>query len=156
MALSFEDAVSELYRAPLDQFVAERKRLAGELKAAGDKAAAARFAKLGRPTISAWAVNQLWWHARDIFDPLLASAERLRAGDVSARASHRELLARLRARAADLLVASGHGATEATLRRVSTTLAAVSATGSFEPDPWGALAADREPPGFDALSAMST
>jgi hypothetical protein len=31
------------------------------------------------------------------------------------------------------------------------TLAAVAAAGGFDPEPPGALAADREPPGFDAL-----
>jgi hypothetical protein len=38
--------------------VAERRQLAGELKAAGDKDAA-KLAKLARPPISAWAVDQL-------------------------------------------------------------------------------------------------
>ena len=28
------------------------------------------LAKLGRPPVSAWAVNQLYWHARDAFDRL--------------------------------------------------------------------------------------
>ena len=47
-------------------------------------AEATRFAKLGRPTISAWAVNQLWWHARDAFDALFETAARLRKGDLHA------------------------------------------------------------------------
>ena len=36
-----DEAVAELFRGPHATFVAERKRLAGELKAAGDKAGAA-------------------------------------------------------------------------------------------------------------------
>lgn len=150
MALSYEEAVPELYRAPLDQFVSERKRLAGELKLAGDKAGAARLAKLGRPPLSVWAVNQLWWDCREAFEQLLATGARLRAGELAAAAAHREVLVRLRSRAAELLTAAGHSATEATLRRVSSTLAALAASG-FAPDVPGALAADRDPPGFEAL-----
>jgi hypothetical protein len=158
MASQYDAAVATLYQAPLDQFVAERKRLAAELKSAGDKDGASRFAKLGRPTISAWAVNQLWWNARDDFDELLASAERLRLGDLAASREHRDATTALRARAASLLSEGGHGAADATLRRVTTTLSALAANGGFDPDQPGALAADRDPPGFgaagfDALSA---
>jgi flagellar biosynthesis GTPase FlhF len=69
-------------------------------------------------------------------------------------------LAQLRTHAAGVLVEAGHPATEATLRRVSATLAALAAAGSFEPDPPGALTADRDPPGFDdaalSLASLST
>jgi hypothetical protein len=150
MSASYDEAVAELYRAPHDAFVAERKRLATELKAAGDKAGAARLLKLGRPTLSAWAVNQLWWQARDLFDGLLAAGARLRVGDQAATAERRDAIAALKSRAAALLVDGGHAVNEATLRRVTTTLAALAATGGFEPDAPGALAADRDPPGFDA------
>ena len=156
MPADYDAAVAELYQAPHASFVAERKRLAGELKAAGDKAGAAAFAKLGRPTISAWVVNQLWWHARDAFSLLLASAARLRDGDLAANADHRDALHRLKTRAAAMLAEAGHGATESTLRRVAQTLAAIAATGSWEPDPAGALATDRDPPGFDAAMLAPT
>lgn len=150
MPLSYEDARAELYRAALDEFVAARKRLASELTRAGDKPGAARFKKLARPSLSAWAVNQLWWHARETFEEFLSSAARLRAGELAATSSHRDLLAKLRGRAAQLLTEGGHAASEATLRRVSATLSALSAAGGFEPDAPGALTADRDPPGFDA------
>src|SRR5262249_1531955 len=52
-------------------------------------------------------------------------------------------------RAATLLAAAGHPASEATLRRVIMNLSAVAAAGSFDPDPAGALTGDRDPPGFD-------
>src|SRR5690349_2493964 len=134
MALSYDDAVGELYRSPHDAFVAERKRLAQALKAGGDKAGAARLAKLGRPPISAWAVNQLWWQERDAFEQLFTVAARLRAGDQSAAGARRDTLAALKARAASVLVQAGHAANEATLRRVTTTLSALAAAGSFDPD----------------------
>jgi hypothetical protein len=147
--MPYPDALTELYQAPLATFVAERKRLAGNLKAEGDKAGAAKLLKLPRPTTSAWVVNQLYWHARDAFDALLATAERLRQADLAATAAHRDALATLRTRAQTFLTDAGHAPTEATLRRVTTTLAAVAATGGFTPDEPGTLAEDRDPPGFD-------
>lgn len=151
MATSYEQAVASLYQGELETFVAERKRLAGELKGAGDKDGSVRLSKLARPPISAWVVNQLYWRERDAFDELLESAAELRKGDLKATAAHREALATLRGRAATLLTESGHGATESTLRKVTTTLSALAASGGFDPDPPGALSADREPPGFEAF-----
>ena len=101
--MRYEHAVETLFQAPLDQFVAERKRLAAELKAEGDRTAAAKLAKLTRPPISAWVVDQLWWRARPEFVALFDSAERVRRGDFGANAAHRDALASLRARAAQIL-----------------------------------------------------
>jgi hypothetical protein len=152
MSTAYTAAVEALYRGAVDAFVTERKRLAAELKAAGDKEGAARLVKLGRPSISAWAVNQLWWHERKTFERLFESAERLKKGDREAGAAHREALAELRGLAAARLESAGHAAPDATLRRVTMTLSALAVAGSFEPDPAGALAADRDPPGFEAFA----
>ena len=156
MAADYDAALDELYQAPHGSFVDERKRIAAELKAAGDKTAAATLAKRARPAISAWVVNQLWWHARDAFESLLASAARLRDGDLGANAEHRASLTKLRARAAAMLGDAGHGATESTLRRVYQTIAAIAATGSWEPEAPGTLTGDRDPPGFDVAMLAPT
>jgi hypothetical protein len=150
MATGYDDAVSELYQAPHEAFVGERGRLAAELKAQGDKTGGARLAKLRRPPLSAWAVNQLWWQAREAFDELFETAERLRTGDLAASAAHRKALSTLAGRADSVLETAGHPATEATLRKVTATLSALAASGSFDPDPPGALTSDRDPPGFGA------
>src|SRR5262245_14543192 len=149
MALTYDEAVEDLYRGALDAFVAERKRLAGELKASGDKEGAARLGKLGRPSISAWTVNQLFWRERAAFERLLTTAERLRQGEHDAGADHQRALTTLRTLAAATLESGGHAAPESTLRRVTTTLSAIAAAGGFVPDPPGALVADRDPPGFE-------
>ena len=151
MASSYDEAVTALYQAPHESFVAERQRLSAELKASGDKLTAARVAKLARPPISAWAVNQLWWHARATFDELFETAGELRAGKLAARAAHRKALATLSARARKLLTESGHASSEGTLRRVEMTLSGLAAAGSFDPEPAGALTKDRDPPGFAAF-----
>ena len=147
----YRQALQTLYRAPLADFVAERKRLAAELHAAGEEDAAKQLAKRRRPTASAWTVNQLYWHARGAFDALLAAAARIRKGDLRETSAYREALGELRKRAAAVLRDAAHVATDATLRRVMVTLAAVAAAGGFDPDPPGTLATDREPPGFDAV-----
>jgi ElaB/YqjD/DUF883 family membrane-anchored ribosome-binding protein len=138
------NAVAELYQAPLGQFVAERKRLAKE---SGDKTLLERR----RPTISAWVVNQLWWHARDAFDRLMETADEIREGNVSADKAHREAIAKLRARAAAILKDAGHAATETVLRRVTTTLSAIAAAGDWQGHEPGQLPDDLDPPGFGAI-----
>lgn len=155
MPNAYDDAVSELYRAPHDQFVAERKRLASELTAAGDKAAGARLSKRRRPTVPAWTVNQLWWSAREPFQKLLDQAARLREGDLDAADAHRKALAGLRTRAQKTLSDAGHPVNEATLRRITTTLSAIAAAGGFDPDLPGALAFERDAPGFDAFGGAT-
>ncbi|HTQ03778.1 MAG TPA: hypothetical protein VMI54_07965 [Polyangiaceae bacterium] len=152
MTTEFDDAVAALFRAPHGEFVAARKRLGNELARAGDKPAAALFAKLPRPSISAWATNQLYWQAREEFEAFLASAARLRAGELGAAAEHRKQSNGLVNRAAALLKDGGHAASESTLRRIGANLAALAANGGFAPDPPGALKSDRDPPGFDAFA----
>jgi hypothetical protein len=148
---AYDDAVTSLYQAPFAEFVAERKRLAAELKASGDKDGAARLLKLQRPPVSAWAVNQLWWKERVGFEALIEAAEHVKVGDREAGKAHREALSALRGHAARLLQEAGNAASETTLRRVATTLSAVAAQGGFEPDAPGTLHADRDPPGFESL-----
>jgi DNA repair exonuclease SbcCD ATPase subunit len=149
--MTYAEAVATLHQASLNEFVSERKRLASELKAGGDAAGAARLAKLPRPSVSAWAVNQLWWREQPLFEQLIDAAARVKSGERDASKQHRESLAELRDHAANLLRSSGNAASETTLRRVTTTLSALAAAGGFEPDPPGALSADRDPPGFETV-----
>jgi len=152
VSASYDAAVTTLFQAALKDFVAERKRLLTELKTAGDKDGAARLGKLARPSVSAWTVNQLWWRERQAFEELIAAAARVKSGDRDASNKHREALAELRQRAGAILEEAGNAASEGTLRRIATTLSALAATGGFEPDPPGALVADRDPPGFETFA----
>jgi len=71
---SHDEAIDRLYQVPLDEFTAARNALA---KDAG--ARAPEIKKLEKPNLAAWAVNQLYWRARTIYDELIESAEGLRA-----------------------------------------------------------------------------
>ena len=151
----YEKAVEALYGVAPEGFVAERKRLSLELKAAGDKAGAQKLGALEKPSLSVWVVNQLYREQRKRFDELLEVAGKLRGGDLSVGAEHREALAEMRRLAAARLREAGNAANEATLRKVSASLSAIAAAGGFAPDPPGALRADRDPPGFGELDAAS-
>lgn len=153
--MNSDEAAEALYAAPLKQFVEERKRLAAELRTAGDKAGAAAVAKLPRPGMSAWVVNQLWRQAQGEMGALFAAGAKLRSGDFGAGAPQRAALQRLRAKAAEILKSDGHAASEGTLHRVQTTLQALSAIGGFEPDAPGRLVEDRDPPGFEVLGGVT-
>jgi hypothetical protein len=149
---SYSAALEALFRAPHADFVGERTRLSAELTKGGDASGGKKLAKVRRPSITAWAVNQLWWSERDTFKDFLRSAERLRDADLSATQGHRKAQSKLRERAAALLAGAGHATTEGTLRRVTATLGALAATGGFAPDEPGALRFDRDPPGFGAVN----
>ena len=72
--MTVEDALDDLYGAPLEDFVAERKRLAQKL--GGDEAKA--FAKARKPNVAAWVLNQLARRERRDVDLLLDAGHRLR------------------------------------------------------------------------------
>jgi len=153
---AYEKALQQLSRVPLAEFLAERNRLARELRANGDAAGATQIEKRRKPPASVWVVNQLYWQARDAFDAMLAAAATLRRGDVSAGKAYREALAGLHKRAAGILENAGQAASDATLRRASTSLAAIAAAGGFDPEPPGALAVDLDPPGFAAAGVAAS
>ncbi|MBL8909575.1 MAG: hypothetical protein JNM17_02620 [Archangium sp.] len=149
--MTFEQAIETLFRAAHGSFVDERKRLAVELRTAGDKAGAAKLNKMTRPPASAWAVNQLWWRSRAEFQALLDAAKRVREGAMDALPQHKAAVSALSKLAAEYLKEIGNVAGDATLRRVETSLAAIAAGGGFDPELPGALTEDREPSGFLSL-----
>jgi hypothetical protein len=159
-----EDAVAGLYRLPLAEFVAGRDQLARRLRAAGDREAARRVAALRRPSVSAWAANQLARAAPHAMAELLetgaalaqaqqdalagqpGAARRLRSGSAQLRAA----ISRLTQRAETLLARAGHAASDATLGRLAATLQA-AATGDQATRAAlaeGRLAGDLDPAGF--------
>ena len=137
--MTVDEALDQLYGVELDAFVAERKRLARELKDAGDREAADAVAKARKPTVAAWALNRLAReHRRDV-DLLLDAGHRLRQAQEGvvggadrtafeqAQKTERDALRRLTQQASDLL----GGASAQALSQISATLrtAAVSEEG---------------------------
>lgn len=161
-----DDDLDALFKLPLAEFTAARNALAAQLKKGG-RANEAEFVKsLTKPSISAWTVNQLYWQHRDPFKRLLAAGERFRQAQSSrlsrkvndmrdALDARRESLTNLADLATELLQEAGHSPTQDTIRRVTTTLEALSAYGSVPDGPRpGRLTQDVDPPGFESLASF--
>jgi len=81
---AFESRADALYAAPLDGFVAERKRLAGELKREGQAGEAAAFLTLSKPTLSAWLTNQTVRRAPELVRALVEATDAIAAAQRAA------------------------------------------------------------------------
>src|SRR5689334_3290070 len=81
---SIATEVDALFKLPLPEFTAARNALASKLKKAGHQAEADAVKALPKPSVAAWAVNQLYWRHRKEFDHLIDTGERFR----KAQATH--------------------------------------------------------------------
>jgi hypothetical protein len=160
MARTNED--DELFQVPLDGFVAARDALAARLKAEGDKEGAAAARKARKPSVPAWAANQVVWKATKDWERLQKAVEDLRRthGKPSspeelrkAAVEQREALGAAESRAAEFLEAQGHAASASVVQKVGHTLLAL-AHGAPNATP-GRLERELPPPGFEALAGMA-
>jgi hypothetical protein len=126
-------AIADLYSGDPDAFVARRRELAAEARAAGDREAAKAIAGLGKPTRSAWAVNRLVHCDPDVPARLAELGDKLRAGEAALDGAsirelsraRRELIEALTRRA---LTGAGQGQASAAMREeVSDTFSAALA-----------------------------
>ena len=137
--MSEASAIDDLYGLPLDRFVAERTALARELRGAGRREEAGDVAALRKPSVAAWAVNQLVRTQGRPVDELFEAGAALREaqdGVVAGRGdagSLRSALARERAAvdelaeaARGLLTSQGHELSATIIDRVSDTLHAAA------------------------------
>lgn len=167
MLPDLEFHVDRLYQAPPGGFTAARNALAARLKAEGDATEAARVRALEKPSVSAWAVNQLYWRARPDFLALVEAGDRLRKGQAQLLAGRevedfQEVFAeRLRVMGRALKTIDGLAAkagvvvSPAVRRRIQTTIEALASVGSSGARPHdGRLTVDLTPPGFEALAAL--
>ncbi len=155
----------ELFQLPLNRFTTARNALASRLKKAGRDDAADRVKALVKPSVSAWAVNQLFWKHKEAYDRLVAAGRRLFEAQKSqlagkpadmeeARAAQRQALRRLSRLAEEMLRSAGHKPTPDLMRRIDSTLDALSAYSAPDAASPGRLTADISPPGFDSLAAL--
>ena len=161
-----EDDDDALFRLPLAEFTAARNTLAAQLKKSGRGDEADLVKALVKPSISAWAVNQLYWNHRDDFDRLLESGGRFHKAQSSRLAgkladmrtaldARREALTHLSDLATSLLRDAGHNPAPDTIHRITTTLEAISAYASRSDAPHpGRLTHDVDPPGFESLASF--
>lgn len=159
-----EDDIDALFQAPLTEFIAARKALAARLKKNGFTSEAEGVKALAKPSISVWTVNQLYWKHREEFDELIATGQRFRKAQTSGKMvnmrealdARREALSRLSDLATEVLRDAGNNPSLDTLRRISTTLEALSAYASQSDGPTpGRLTQDIDPPGFDSFASFT-
>jgi hypothetical protein len=158
-----EEDVDALFSLPVSEFVGARKALAVRLKKAGRGDEADHVKALAKPSISAWAVNQLYWQHRKVFDQLISTGQRFRKAQTASKVadihealdSRREALSHLSDLATTLLRDAGHNPSPETVHRIATTLEALSVYASLPGGPaLGRLTQDVDPPGFDSLASL--
>jgi hypothetical protein len=166
MKHNLDDDIDGLFRLPLAEFTSARNTLAARLKKEGRPNDADRVKLLAKPSISAWTVNQLYWDHREAFNQLMATGKRLRpaqklrlAGKVAGMRdsldARREALVNLSDLAAEELREAGSNPSPDTLRRVTTTLEAMSAYAAQSDGPTpGRLTHDLDPPSFESLASL--
>ncbi|MGZ8695309.1 MAG: hypothetical protein ACXWYS_07710 [Gaiellaceae bacterium] len=163
-----DDPVAQLYGLPLNDFVPGRDALARELRRAGDKERAAEVARLKRPSVAAWAVNQLARRNRKELDLLLDAGHRLRTGQEealqggdpgkfqTARSEHDRAVRALVGAARELLGSERGTASDQMLSSIERTLRYAS----IDEEQRAALASGRlteevDAPGFGAFAGMA-
>jgi hypothetical protein len=131
------DEIQELYARPPEEFTEARNALAADLKERGEAEAAAQVRKLRRPTVAAWAVNQLARQHGPDLKKLIEAGDALREAQrnlskqgraelTEASRRRREIVDRLVQAAEDILQEAGRGAARATLDQVADSLLATA------------------------------
>lgn len=151
---SLEERIEDLYRLPLDEFTATRNALAKE---SGDNS----VKKLEKPSLPAWAVNQLYWRERKLYDEVVKTSGQVRSAyqqmlagksaDVRAVDTfHAEAMRRAKDAIRRMLAEAGNSAGDAVMTPVTETLDALPTT-----DPPGRLTKPLRRTGFEALQGVT-
>ncbi len=158
---------AELYALPLDEFTAARNALAGRLRKAGDRAGSDAVKALPKPSVSAWALNQVAHRQPRLVERLISAADELRraqqrllagAGQQAFREAsetERAAVGELVAAAGQALEEGGHKPAKAMLDRIEATARAAAA----DPEAGallraGRLVRDIDPAGFGGLEGV--
>jgi hypothetical protein len=170
-----EADVDALFASPLEDFIAERDRLAKDLSASGEKDAARSVMSLRKPSVVVWTLNQLARTERDRLQALFATGESMRLsleqgdpkGARGVQADRRSQLKRLGDAASELLRAGGHAASPGHVEKVRSILLQATTdhdlaraisegrltkepTGDALPDAFEGLGLPRDDPAEDA------
>ena len=149
-----DDKIDELYQLPLDEFTPARNALAKELGDGGIK-------KLEKPNVAAWAVNQLYWRERKLYDEVIKTAEQVRTAykqmlagkpaDVRAvEVFHNEAMRRAKDAIRGILADAGNKGADAVMTPIVETLDALPSA-----EPPGRLTRPLRRTGFEALQGVT-
>ena len=166
--MNVDAELDRLFGLPLGDFTAARNNLVKRLKAEKATPEAEEIGALQKPTVPAFAINQLCRLDRagirallEVGDELRAAQQRLLGGEDAGEASReaslreRQAVQRLSGLAETVLTEAGRPATTAVLDRIATTLRAAAVTDEgrrlLEA---GRLTVELEPAGFDAFGPV--
>ena len=149
-------SIDQLYQLPPNEFIGARNALA---KSAGKNGTEVRA--LVKPSLPAWAVNQLYWKRRSDYDALAQASAALRGihkailagrrGDIrEATKAHDDAIERALKATLAILRDEGHPVTDATRQAIQTTLRALPGD-----EPAGRLTHALQPGGFEMLTGLS-
>jgi hypothetical protein len=152
--MAADDKIDALFQLPLDEFTAARNALA---KQTGD----ASIKKLEKPNLAAWAVNQLYWHQRKLYDEVIKTSTQVRtaykqmlagkSADVkAAEVFHAAAMRKAKDAIRAILAAAGNNASDAMMTPINETLDALPTT-----DPPGRLTKPLRRTGFEALQGVT-
>jgi hypothetical protein len=156
--VSIDSRIDDLYKLPPDEFVSARTALAKSLT--GDEAK--RVKALTKPTIVPWSVNQVYWHARDVYARVQKAGETLRDAQLTAlngresdvrgaTTAHRQAVADAVKAASRLAAATG---TNPDPEAIARTFEALSLQ-KTPPEPHGRFTKPLQPQGFEALAGVA-
>jgi hypothetical protein len=146
------DEIAALFQLPPGEFTAARNALAKKLgPAAGD------VRTLEKPQAAAWAVNQLYWQRRAVYDALIRAAEAMRAAHANmlsgrkadvpqAEGAHRDAMRAATQAIREVAQAAGESLSSGTLDAVAETLRALPSN-----EPPGQLSRPLKLMGMEAL-----
>lgn len=150
--------IDRLYQLAPGEFTAARNALARSLAGAD----AALVKTLVKPKVVPWAVNQVYWRARPVYDRLLKSGDRLRkaqigalegrSADVSAASeAHRRAIADAVREAERVMKGTGVGKTPADTRPLFEALSLAPTPQA----PHGRFTEELQPAGLEALAGIT-
>jgi hypothetical protein len=158
VAVSLDQQIDDLFQLPLAEFTRARNALVKTVRGAD----ATHVRTLEKPTVVAWAVNQVYWRARATFDRLMKAGARLRKAQIAALTgkstdlrdandAHRKALADAVKEAERIASEAGsHPSPDALMR----TFEALSIA-KDPPEHPGRLSDALQPAGFEALAGVT-
>ena len=159
-----ESAIDALHQGSLEAFTADRNALAAELRKGGNRVAADRVKALAKPSVTAWAVNQVWWTNRPAFEAMLEAGARLKNAhltwsdggqtDVRAAAEERRQAVRTVVDAAVAELGDPKTVAPDMHYRISGTVEAL-ASGALSGATPGRLSKDLQASGLEGLGALA-
>ena len=153
------ETAEDLYAVPLDDFTSARDELAARLKEAGESDSAKAVKALRKPTLPAWAVNQLARRESETLHRLMELRDELTetSGPEEIRrlaGERKSATASLLRRAEEILSDAGHSAGASTLDAVAKTLQAGGSDDERVRLLQGTLERPLSPTGFEGLSGF--